>query len=129
MTMHLLPVYYSTTSTRKRKKTKKTKSLLKAESEHQKFLNKMKFNNGRSNVPTAGGRSSVGRASGLQPEGRRFNPYRLHQTDTSGWNLCTKSEPKVYSGTEVIGIAQMHKSNAVPITRKKDAIAVANMRR
>ena len=81
MTMHLLPVYYSTTSTRKRKKTKKTKSLLKAESEHQKFLNKMKSNNGRSNVPTAGGRSSVGRASGLQPEGRRFNPYRLHQPD------------------------------------------------
>ena len=121
MTMHLLPVYYSTTSTRRRKKSKKTKSLLKAELEHQKFLNKMKSNNR--------GGSSVGRASALQAEGHGFDSLPLHQPDTSGWSPCIKSEPKVYSGTEVIGIAQMHKSNAVPITRKKDAIAVANMRR
>ena len=117
MTMHLLPVYYSTTSTRKRKKTKKTKSLLRAEIEHQKFLKKI------------WGGSSVGRASALKAEGHGFDSLPLHQPDTSGWTPCTKSEPKVYSGTEVIGIAQMHKSNAVPITRKKDAIAVANMRR
>ncbi len=123
--MHLLPVYYSTTSTRKRKKSKKTKSLLKAELEHQKFLNKMKSNNRAKNR----GGSSVGRAPALQAGGHGFDSPPLHQPDTSGWSPCIKSEPKVYSGTEVIGIAQMHKSNAVPITRKKDAIAVANMRR
>lgn len=67
MTMHLLPVYYTTTSTRKRKKSKKSKSLLKAEAEHQKFLKKIR------------GGSSVGRASGLQPEGRGFDPLWLHQ--------------------------------------------------
>ena len=66
MTMHLLPVYYTTTSTRKRKKSKKSKSLLKAEAEHQKFLKKIR------------GGSSVGRASGLQPEGHRFEPVQLH---------------------------------------------------
>ena len=73
MTMHLLPVYYSTTSTRKRKKSKKTKSLLKAELEHQKFLNKMKSNNR--------GGSSVGRASALQAEGHGFDSLPLHQPD------------------------------------------------
>lgn len=85
--MHLLPVYYTTTSSRKRKKQKKSKSLLAAEKEHAKFLKRMGV--GKSN----GGRSSVGRASGLQPEGRRFDPARLHQKpDTSGWGPCTKED-------------------------------------
>ena len=34
-----------------------------------------------------------------------------------------------YSGTEIIGIAVMHKSNAVPIRSKKTAEEVAKMRR
>ena len=103
--MHLLPVYYTTTSSRKRKKQKKSKSLLAAEKEHAKFLKRMGV--GKSN----GGRSSVGRASGLQPEGRRFDPARLHQTDkvdTSRWTPCTK-EDKSYkidiSNQYVIGQA------------------------
>ena len=103
--MHLLPVYYTTTSSRKRKKQKKSKSLLVAEQEHAKYLKRMGV--GKSN----GGRSSVGRASGLQPEGRRFDPARLHQTDkvdTSRWTPCTK-EDKSYkldiSNQYVIGQA------------------------
>jgi hypothetical protein len=35
----------------------------------------------------------------------------------------------VYTGNNLIGIGQMHKSNAVPIFRKEDAIAIAQMRR
>ena len=66
MTMHLLPVYFSTTSTRKRKKLKKSKSLLKAEADHKKFLDKIR------------GCSSSGRASALQAEGSRFDPVHLH---------------------------------------------------
>ena len=50
-------------------------------------------------------------------------------TGTISGTPCTKPEPKVYTGDEIIGIAQMHKSNAVPIRRKKDAIDTANMRR
>ena len=71
--MHLLPVYYTTTSTKRRKKRNKTKSLIAAEKEHAKFLKKMGVGKSK------GGRSSVGRASGLQPEGRRFDPVWLHQ--------------------------------------------------
>ena len=41
MTMHILPVYYTTTNTRKRKKKNKTKSLIVAEREHEKFLKRM----------------------------------------------------------------------------------------
>jgi hypothetical protein len=40
-----------------------------------------------------------------------------------------KAPPKVYTGTYVIGIATMHKSNAVPVTSQEQAIDLANMRR
>jgi len=38
-------------------------------------------------------------------------------------------ESTQYTGDYIIGIGQMHKSNGVPITRKEDAVAIANMRR
>jgi hypothetical protein len=41
--MHLLPVYYTTTNIRKRKKQKKSESLLAAEQAHAKYLKKMKI--------------------------------------------------------------------------------------
>ena len=101
--MHLLPVYYTTTSTKRRKNGNKTKSLLAAEKDHEKFLKKMGVGKSK------GGRSSVGRASGLQPEGRRFDSARLHQKpDVSRWTPCTK-EDKSYkldiSSKYVIGQA------------------------
>ena len=40
-----------------------------------------------------------------------------------------KKEPQRYTGTLVKGIAQMHKSNAVPVIDKQSAIDIANMRR
>jgi hypothetical protein len=50
MTMHMLPSYFTTTSTRKQKKNNKSKSLIAAEKEHEKFLRRMGI----------GSRSSVG---------------------------------------------------------------------
>ena len=41
----------------------------------------------------------------------------------------TKKDANVYTGDYVKGIATMHKSNAVPITSKQQAIDSANMRR
>ena len=40
----------------------------------------------------------------------------------------TKEIPK-YTGTELIGIGQLHKSNGIPIFRKQDAEDLAKMRR
>ena len=68
--MHLLPVYYSTTNTRKRKQKKKSASVLEAERQHAKFLKKM----------GVGGRSSVGRAGALQASGQEFDSPRLHHS-------------------------------------------------
>ena len=41
--MHILPVYFTTTNTRKRKKSKKPASLIEAEHQHAKFLKKMGY--------------------------------------------------------------------------------------
>ena len=142
--MHMLPVYYTTTNTRKRKKSKKTQSQIAAEKEHEKFLKKMGIGSRssvgseqRSSKPWVTGSSPVesaskrsvaqsGSASALGAEGQRFKSSRSDQFYNS---TSAKKEEKVYTGTEIIGIAQMHKSNAVPVRGKKQATEVANMRR
>lgn len=42
---------------------------------------------------------------------------------------ATKGEAKVYTGTKVLGIATMHKSNAVPVFNDKEAVEISSMRR
>ena len=141
----MLPVYYTTTNTRKRKAGKKTQSQLAAERDHEKFLKKMGIGSRssvgseqRSSKPWVTGSSPVesakqrsvaqsGSASALGAEGQRFKSSRSDQCfyDPS----MAKKEEKVYTGTEIIGIAQMHKSNAIPIRDKKAAEEVAKMRR
>ena len=129
MTMHILPVYYTTTNTRKRKKKNKTKSLIAAEREHEKFLKRMGLNS-HSSTNKAPKRSvaQFGSASALGAEGQRFKSS--HSDQCLGYDSSmAKKEEKVYTGTEIIGIAQMHKSNAVPVRGKKSAEEVAKMRR
>ena len=118
--MHLLPVYYTTTSNRKRKKQKKSKSLLTAEKEHAKFLKRM----------GVGSRSSVGSEQrSSKPWVTGSSPVESAKPKVVYDSSMAKKEEKVYTGTEIIGIAQMHKSNAVPVRGKKQATEVANMRR
>lgn len=40
-----------------------------------------------------------------------------------------RAETKVYTGTKMIGIGTMHKSNSVPIFSNDEAIAISSMRR
>ena len=42
---------------------------------------------------------------------------------------CAAKEIKQYTGTEMLGIGQLHKSNAVPVFRTEDAADIARMRR
>ena len=141
----MLPSYYSTTNTKKRKKSKKSKSLIAAEKEHEKFLKRMGVGSRssvgveqRSSKPWVTGSSPVESAnkrsvgkSGNPPHlgcgDQRFESSRSDQVfyDPS----MAKKEEKVYTGTEIMGIAQMHKSNAVPVRNKKSAEEVAKMRR
>ena len=47
--------------------------------------------------------------------------------DSTG-NATLKPNP-VYTGDAIIGISTLHKSNAVPVFSKEEAISISNMRR
>jgi hypothetical protein len=43
--------------------------------------------------------------------------------------VCVRPADKVYTGSAMIGIGQLHKSNAIPVFSKEDAIDISKMRR
>lgn len=45
------------------------------------------------------------------------------------WDPCLKSPDKKYTGSAIVGISTLHKSNAVPVFSKEDAIDISKMRR
>jgi hypothetical protein len=53
---------------------------------------------------------------------------RIPSLDTGG-GLCSKKEVPKYTGTAMIGIGTLHKSNAVPVFSQEDAIEISRMRR
>lgn len=53
----------------------------------------------------------------------------VYPSAKTGVHDTTLKERPQYTGTEMIGIGTLHKSNAVPIFRKEDAKDQANMRR
>ena len=143
----MLPVYYTTTNNKKRKVSKKTQSQLAAERDHEKFLKKMGIGSRssvgleqRSSKPWVTGSSPVESAksqtrSSVWSERIAHNGYVTGSNPVGSTNKISydpsmaKKEEKVYTGTEIIGIAQMHKSNAIPVRSKKSAEEVAKMRR
>ena len=99
--MHILPVYFTTTRTRKRKKSKKPASLIEAERQHAKFIKKMGIGirssvgiEQRSSKPWVTGSSPVecankrsvaqpGSASALGAEGQKFKSSHSDQIPLS----------------------------------------------
>ena len=134
--MHMLLVYYTTTNTRKRKKMKTQSQIACSEKEHEKFLKKMGIrtlvdasvgSEQRSSKPWVTGSSPVesvnkrsvaqsGSASGLSEV----------QILSDQYGLLQRKRRRFILETEIIGIAQMHKSNAVPVRGKKQATEVVN---
>lgn len=47
----------------------------------------------------------------------------------TGVGVATARESQQYTGSSMLGIGQLHKSNAVPIFRQEDAESIARMRR
>ena len=61
------------------------------------------------------------------PHGRTTQKISSLDTGHSG-AVRTKDIPK-YTGTKILGIGTMHKSNAVPIFSDEEAVAISTMRR
>jgi len=47
----------------------------------------------------------------------------------SGLGVATLAPAKVYTGSAVLGISTLHKSNAVPVFSREEAIDISKMRR
>ena len=47
----------------------------------------------------------------------------------TGRGLAAKKDVQQYTGTAMLGIGQLHKSNAIPVFSKEDAIDISKMRR
>jgi hypothetical protein len=61
------------------------------------------------------------------PPGRTSSHIKSLDTGHVG-AVCTKEIPQ-YTGTKIIGIGTMHKSNAVPVFSDEEAKAISTMRR
>jgi hypothetical protein len=73
------------------------------------------------------------RKQSIQSEGVVDNNAPSNEVSKSSriWvtGACTSKPSPVYTGTKVVGIATMHKSNAVPIFSDTEAKEVSSMRR
>jgi chaperone required for assembly of F1-ATPase len=58
----------------------------------------------------------------------RTNTHHIPSLN-SGAGVATLAPAKVYTGSAVLGISTLHKSNAVPVFSKEEAIDISKMRR
>ena len=72
------------------------------------------------------------RALSAQPWTEPMLAYRgqneKRNSVNTGGNALLKPSP-VYTGTKMLGIGQLHKSNAVPVFSNEEAVDIARMRR
>lgn len=61
--------------------------------------------------------------------GFRGQQERVRSASNASIGVATVKETVHYTGDAMLGIAQLHKSNAVPVFSQKDAEDVAKMRR
>lgn len=110
MTMHLVRGM-STTSTKKRKMKRKP-GWKAAISEHEEFMKRM----------------GIKGKSDYRPDLPDLSTGPRVTSDKIPDNGCKKKANK-YSGDQIMGIVTTHKSNLMPVSNKKDAVAASQMRR
>lgn len=67
--------------------------------------------------------------SSPKPYVRDTGPRIPSLNSENSCGVATKAPEKVYTGTAIVGIATMHKSNAVPVFSSEDAVEISKMRR
>ena len=133
MSMHLEGPWLSTTGKKKSKRkfasadhAKKARELDESWKELLKRQGLELEEKKRKRAMSAGNLSSTGYSLRI-PEGRNTTAH-IPSRDSGGGN-ATLPPPKVYTGTKVLGIATMHKSNAVPVFSDEQAVDISKMRR
>lgn len=123
--MHLEGPWLSTTGKRKgKKKWASAEAKRKAEEQSRSWEELKKKYAVKASVKLSGTTASFPKLS--IPEGRDTTAH-IPSRDSGG--VATKAPAKVYTGDKVLGIATMHKSNAVPIFSSEEAHDISKMRR
>lgn len=144
MTMHLAKGL-TTTSTKKQKPSKFTKAQMnqfesdlmeynrkcKREGRHSDRMTLEEFIDYKHGVIKESPKPTKPSNYKPQPEPCRRESSTAHikslSTDVGG--ACTLAPKKEYTGTAILGIATMHKSNAVPVFNTEQAEEISRMRR
>jgi hypothetical protein len=130
--MHLVGPYLTTTGKKKGKaKFRNADAANKARKNAeawQELLNKwdIKVETKTTKVRTATGFNPVVRNAPVVDPRRLTN--HIPSLDT-GEGIAVKKDVQQYTGTAMVGIGQLHKSNAIPVFSKEDAIDISKMRR
>ena len=141
MTMHLVGPYMTTTNYKKRKQKKLTDNQrVKLEQEWRAYNKRMRQMNCHSaQFDTFEQYLSYLRGEHKprkqefetyvpqEPVRRETKNYPSLSNDIGGF--APRKETQKYTGDYITGIATMHKSNLVPISNKKQAVEVSQMRR
>tara|TARA_B100000287_G_scaffold257047_2_gene241673 strand:+ start:716 stop:1081 length:366 start_codon:yes stop_codon:yes gene_type:complete len=120
MTMHLMPVYYNNINSKKRKRRNKTQSQIKSEAQHNKWLRKMGVHPDQLKEKEKSNVTSI-------PNYTEFSSSIKTSDRICG--QAVRKEQQQYTGSYVLGIATMHKSNLVPVGRGENPQDYAKMRR
>jgi hypothetical protein len=134
MTMHLVGPWLTTTGKKKGKKKFRNADVAnrarKNAESWQAFLDKWGV---KEDVKTTG--KPVQKSTWMGPtvnsrvvvDPRRLTNH-IPSLDT-GKGIAVKKEVTQYTGTAMLGIGQLHKSNAIPVFSKEDAVDISKMRR
>lgn len=139
MTMSMCGPGLTTTSYKKRKQSKRTKNQqLQFVQQHREYNKSMKRIHAHDQMMSLEEYDLYVRGM-WKPKATKFKEYKPTATFTEerkqypsagdGIGVAFKKETQKYTGTLITGIATMHKSNAVPIINREQAIDIANMRR
>ena len=134
MTMHLEGPWLTTTGKKKSKKKFRNADVANRARQNaeswQAFLDKWDV---KPDVKTNG--KTIRKSTWMGPtvnsrvvvDPRRLTNH-IPSLDT-GRGLAAKKDVQQYTGTAMLGIGQLHKSNAIPVFSKEDAIDISKMRR
>ena len=127
--MALLPAYYTTTRLSGKSKAKKKPGWRERKAKHDAWLRENGCHPDQIKARKKEYKPLQISQEQLDREAKRKEFDEKYPSMNTMKGNTNKKEPQQYTGTLIKGIAQMHKSNAVPIINKEQAIEVAKMRR
>ena len=126
MTMHLVGPYLSTTGKRKGKQKFRSAAEAKRARELESYWNALKTKWG---VPSKSKTKNT--VVDLPTTAKSYIRTTDRPNSLNSWNVgaVTSKQTQQYTGTNIVGIGTLHKSNAVPIFSNQEAEDIAKMRR